>query len=337
MSSRLLAPAAAVALLFSLTSGPSAEPFEFAVLGDMPYGPDQVGSLSYIGGTLRERKVPFIVHYGDIKAGYESCHESLLAARKEVIYGMMQGKVFFVPGDNDWTDCDRPEAGRYDELERLETLRKTFFRDDRIPRGGNLMVVRDDDDFPEHARWQHKGTHFVALHIVGTSNGRDELDGTDEAKALDLVERREKATHRFMNLAFAEAIDANAEALVVVIHADPTDVAKHRVRGLSCSANPAHHCDSYADFIKLLKAQSGRFGRPVLLVHGDTNSFCLQEAKDKSGEGDFWRLNGPGDFTTADAAIVIVDPMSAPPFKVYGLLSGDRAADCSDRLRSAEK
>jgi hypothetical protein len=33
----------------------------------------------------------------------------------------------FTPGDNDWTDCDRPSNGTFSSLERLDHERKTFF------------------------------------------------------------------------------------------------------------------------------------------------------------------------------------------------------------------
>ena len=33
----------------------------------------------------------------------------------------------FTPGDNDWTDCDRPSNGGFSSLERLDYERKVFF------------------------------------------------------------------------------------------------------------------------------------------------------------------------------------------------------------------
>jgi hypothetical protein len=31
------------------------------------------------------------------------------------------------PGDNDWTDCDRPSNGGFNSLERLDHERQVFF------------------------------------------------------------------------------------------------------------------------------------------------------------------------------------------------------------------
>ena len=33
----------------------------------------------------------------------------------------------FTPGDNDWTDCDRPSNGGFNSLERLDHERQVFF------------------------------------------------------------------------------------------------------------------------------------------------------------------------------------------------------------------
>ena len=35
--------------------------------------------------------------------------------------------LLYTPGDNEWTDCHRPAAGRYNPLERLDAVRATFF------------------------------------------------------------------------------------------------------------------------------------------------------------------------------------------------------------------
>jgi hypothetical protein len=36
----------------------------------------------------------------------------------------------FVPGDNEWTDCERLSNGAYDPLERLGKLRRLFWEDE---------------------------------------------------------------------------------------------------------------------------------------------------------------------------------------------------------------
>lgn len=33
----------------------------------------------------------------------------------------------FTPGNNDWTDCDRPSIGGYSSLQRLDHDRQVFF------------------------------------------------------------------------------------------------------------------------------------------------------------------------------------------------------------------
>ena len=88
-----------VALVFGVGLGlffatpAAAEPVEFVVLGDMPYGADQVGGLNYIGKTIRRREFPFVIHYGDVKAGDGKCDDATLSARRDLIYGLVNPTV----------------------------------------------------------------------------------------------------------------------------------------------------------------------------------------------------------------------------------------------------
>ncbi len=67
-----------------LAAGSSlAEPVEFVVLGDMPYGEDQVGSVKFIGSKIRKQGFPFVIHYGDLKTGSSSCDDILSFDRQK--------------------------------------------------------------------------------------------------------------------------------------------------------------------------------------------------------------------------------------------------------------
>ena len=39
----------------------------------------------------------------------------------------LKAPAMFTPGDNDWTDCDRPANGGFNSLERLDHERALFF------------------------------------------------------------------------------------------------------------------------------------------------------------------------------------------------------------------
>ena len=157
----------AVVVLFLLFAGVSlAQPVEFVALGDMPYGKDQIGSLKYIGKKIRKAGFPFVIHYGDLKAGDSPCDDGLLSERRDLLASIVEGGLFYTPGDNDWTDCDRPKAGGYDELERLGKIRSLFFSQDLAFRP-EWQVARQGPDYPENAAWVFGNLQFVTLHIVG--------------------------------------------------------------------------------------------------------------------------------------------------------------------------
>lgn len=322
---QLLAPLAAAALLLAGVVSP-ARSTDFIVLGDMPYGRDQVGSLRYIGKKIRDGGYPFVVHYGDLKAGDESCSDALLTERRDVLYGLLEGRVFYTPGDNDWTDCDRAETGGFDELERLARLREMFFSEGSLPALPDGSVTRQSPDYPENLRWQFEGIRFLTLHIVGSDNGRVEIDHSDVDAALAAVDARDAANLAWLEAAFADAQDA--AALVAFMQADPDELEDRSQRATACGPQRPSDCNPYLTFLERLTELADEFDKPVLLVHGSTNRFCLDTGFGGWRARKLWRLNGPGDFVTVDAAVVHVDPTARRPFRVHGLLSGDTAPGC---------
>ena len=56
------------------------------------------------------------------------------------------------------------------------------------------------------------------------------------------------------------------------------------------------NCDAFALFRDQLRRLARRFGKPVLLVHGDTNPYCLDKSFGMPGAPGLWRLNASGDF-----------------------------------------
>ena len=332
--------ASIVALGCLLSSAPSLAETSFVVLGDMPYGRDQIHSLRFIGSKLQDPKFPFIIHYGDVKAGGKVgemtseqawCSDSVLAERKDVIYGLKPGAVFYTPGDNDWTDCDRPEAGGFDETQRLTKLREIFFAEPDLPSNDAWAIARQGPDYPENARWQHDGIQFVTLHVVGTDNGRREIMNSDVDKALAAVARRDQANLEWLKAAFDEANRTDAQAWIVVLHGDPFDITDRTHRSRACDAAEPVDCNPYLALLQRLTSLADAFDRPVLLVHGSTNQFCIDRGFGGWRAPKLWRLNGPGDFVTVDAAIVQVDPAASLPFGVHGLLSGDTVPSCHRR------
>ena len=147
--------------------------------------------------------------------------------------------------------------------------------------------------------------------------------------ALDRVDARDAANAQWLEATFARAARIGARAVIVATQADVTKKKKYS----PCSSDPTEkNCDAFADARAKLTELAAEFGEPVLLIHGDTNPYCL----DKTFGGDqapkLWRLNALGDFTEADATLVTVGgPGAWQAFTVNQLVTGGflgRDADC---------
>lgn len=317
----------------SVSAGAQAEQ-QYVFLGDMPYSDRQRTRLAEkVGPKILERRFPFVVHVGDIKAGGKPCVNAEFKKYRANINGLWQAgelrktvpPVFYTPGDNDWTDCDRkPKSSTSkSEIGQLKFLRKLFF--DKVPEN----VPRDwqyerQDDFPENAMWRHGGIQFVTLHMVGTNNGRQKIKkDKPKEKALKLVEARDRANAAWLSAAFTKAVDQAARAVIVATHADVTKEDKKS----PCTKTNPQACDGHANFRMQLVELAGAFKKPVLLVHGSTHPYCLDRSFGGDAAPQLWRLNtigdykNPGDDHKVDATVVTVAPIDADiPFRVSGLL-----------------
>lgn len=322
----------------------------FAVLGDMPYDTtEQVEKLEGIGSKLRELSLRLVIFYGDIKGGGESCDDELLESRRDLVLGLVPDRVIYTPGDNEWTDCDREAAGAHNELERLWKIRSLFFANPTTG-GQDWTPVRQYPNYPENALWSYGDLQFVTLHVVGTSNGRrkikpaasetaglsaeqaDALEDGLEQYAREMVNNRDKANLLWLGKAFEAASDA--EGLVVVMHADPLDLdEKDQKDGREdrvCGGDVFKNCNPYKQLMDRLFAETLTFQKPVLLVHGSTEEYCLDWSFAAPGEAEMlWRLNGPGDGPdNLDAAIVDFVKGARLPFQVSSLLTDRSVPKC---------
>jgi hypothetical protein len=298
----------------------------FVVLGDAPYDSGEEARLvGPITRRIAKEAVPFVAVFGDIKSGREACTDDLLERRRDQYAAVHpQGAVFYTPGDNDWTDCDRERFGdgARSELERLSFLRRTFFG--APPRRPDDSTYARQADFPENARWQEGGVVFVTLHIVGTNNGRQEILKDDLDTVLDAVEAREEAARTWLEA--AASLAAKAHALVVIIHGDPTQPAALA----PCTADNRQDCDPYSPFRTGLADHAASLDRPTLLIHGDTHPYCLDVGFGGERAPKLWRLNAWGDFQKpGDGTLVTVQPDDpAGPFVARTLLGGKLAEAC---------
>lgn len=243
--------------------------FAFGLIGDLPYSVNDEVRLSELLAELGQQPLDFVIHVGDIKRSLEPCSDSLFARRKAILANSPH-PLILLPGDNDWTDCHRLLAGSHDPQERLASLRRTLWSDAQ-PLGGSaasgrppLRLTRQTQQ-PENLRWQTRGVHFIALHVVGSNNGLDAYPGSGPEFA-----QREALNRQWLFEGVQAALREKADALVLAIHADP-EFDRRNKKG-------------FEGFLSWLQEVAGAFRRPILLLHGDGHRFRVDRPlRDASG------------------------------------------------------
>lgn len=339
---RAVAAAGLAALSAACATAPETPPakFSFPVIGDIPYSDqERVLLLETIVPAIKAGDYPFVVHIGDYKSGGAPCTAAEDEAQLALIESLAPAPVFYTPGDNEWTDCDRfadSETGEPEsELERLKRLRALFYSDD-IEAPAAMRAMRQPE-LPDHATWVYSGARFATVHIVGTGNGRRAIDGDDPALAAAEADKREAAALAWLSTTAARARAENASALVIAIHADMTDV-NEAVLGKPCkgaSAGREQSCDAFAALRAAVRDAARRFGGPTLLIHGDTAPFTLGQAFAGDEAANLWILNAAGDhgftdqgleYGVADATLVTINPGDPVPFEARGVATGAPAS-----------
>lgn len=320
----------------------SADAFSFIVVGDTPNGPEDEAMLAEAVPLIKASRTPFVIHLGDYKSGGASCTDDHDAAFATLIEDLKPIPVFYTPGDNEWTDCDRninEDTGRYySDLDRLERVRTLFFSEP--PGAPDAMQYRRQEAQVENATWTHDGVRFATVHVVGTNNGRNWVVGDSLLRAAEAVAARDAANLDWVEQVFRAARGENARAVIIAMQATPVQVWEPN-RDISCNspdvdpikADGNEVCDGFFDLRVRLRNEALDFGGPVLVVHGDTAPFTLNQ--DFLGEDapNLWRFNAAGDagigrtglpYGLRDVSFVTVDPSARAPFSAVALLSGKK-------------
>ncbi len=257
-----LGAAAAMALVSCSSDGgeppaPSTgDRFQFAVIGDYPYGADQVPKFDRLIEMVNEERPAFVLHLGDV--GAQACTDAALNTTLASLRRFTM-PVVYTPGDNEWTDCH--EAGA-DPLQRLRRLRETFFPSEQSLGGETLTVTRQSPEYPENARFDFGGVTFVSVHWVGSGNGTGRTPEADAEAAA-----RSTAGLAWVRAGFESARAADSKGIVVFFQADPNfDLYRLGIR------------NAHTELLRTFERESVAFRRPVLLAHGDTHIFRVDKA-----------------------------------------------------------
>jgi hypothetical protein len=235
--------------------------FQVALIGDLPYSPQEEQEFTHLVTDVNGSDVAFVVHDGDIKNGAAPCTDELFLSRR-ALFETFKKPFVLVPGDNEWTDCHR--AGD-NPLERLKKLRELFFTAETSLGPPTLMLERQSKtpkfaDYRENVRWQRGPVLFVGLHVVGSNNnlGRTlEMDREFQA--------RNQANLAWLKSSFALAREQKLSGVMLIIQANPWFERKPEKR------------TGFNDFLSALQAEVAQFGKPVVLVHGDSHQFQINK------------------------------------------------------------
>ena len=272
---RLGALFGAMALLILTAGAASADkPFTFVALGDMPYGkPAKVyPPFKALIGQINTLKPAFTVHVGDTKSGSTPCSDKMLLDQLDFM-NSFDAPLVYTPGDNEWTDCHRKKAGRFDPIERLAFLRKHYFSRGPQSLGKAPMKLERQSDlmkefagYPENARFVKEGVHFITAHVVGSNNNFEVRD----RRAIAEFFARDKANVAWLKAGFDRAIAAKAKALVLAIHADMFKPGFFRAKKEAFSG-----ASGFKRFGDALIKKAAAFKKPVLLIYGDTHVYDI--------------------------------------------------------------
>ena len=299
-------------LLFSASA--MAEPIRFVAFGDMPYcqpgAPDRCpaeeGRVARLMAQINAARPAFSIFVGDTKGGAETCtDEKVLRAFSWMT--LADHPLIYTPGDNEWVDCWQDRGGRFDPQERLALLRTRFFPDALSLGQRPMPLQRQAAPTVENARWSRDNVIFATIHIPGSNNGRPAEPGEEAmeslphgATALAESTARDVANRAWLAETFA-AVSPATRAIVLAVQAD-------MFYRQTCGHG---YGSGYRAFLADLAPLAARFGKPVLLINGDTHLF--RHSRPLASAPNLMRLMVPGN-RDVQAVVVTLDPEAAAPF-----------------------
>jgi hypothetical protein len=289
-----------------LAGAAHAETFSFVALGDTAYNlPRDAPVYDALIERINKARPAFSIHVGDTWGAMPCTEES----HKYVLgqFAKFDHPVVYTPGDNEWTDCRKPEIleayhryiagkatpqdmglllpartfdgafsnyGFADPVGGLKLIRRLYFGKPESQGRYPMPLSRQTDVTPavetaENTRWQKGGVVFATLSVPGSANG---FTLNDEAQAREAVARN-RANVDWIRSTFAEAKAKNAKAVVLALQAGlfvdgrGGDFTGKAIRG---GSDGPFYWIVYA-----IRDEAAKFGKPVLLINGDYHDLVI--------------------------------------------------------------
>ena len=270
----------------------SAQPITIAVFGDWPYSQFLLDNAPrLISSVNSDRNVSLVMHVGDIHSGHMPCTSAGILPpiassnpgwNQAVFheFQQFQAPMVYIPGDNEWTDCHKSKEGSSGApLKELASVRSLFFAKPGYTLGVHERRVWSqaqhfdpayptDAQFVENLMWEQSKVVFATFNMPGGSNNDTTPwtgDFADPAAQAQEAAERNGANARWLQAAFDRAQHSNARAVVIALQADMWDPEATAAGGAGL--------DQYTPFVQELADLSVRFGRPVLLLNGDSHVY----------------------------------------------------------------
>jgi hypothetical protein len=320
--------------------------YAIGLWGDLPYSAVQADpGVPNLIADMNASKLEFTVHDGDLKAGNGpsgnppsvNCTDDLYTTALGW-FNSLDGAAMFTPGDNDWTDCDRPSNGGFDSLGRLELERRLLFGtssslgtkpiEQEVQSGANepkclggTNASPHPTDCVENRRWNVKGVTFATVNVQGSCNNLCDTAPNPQEEAA-----RNAADIRWLDETFEQAQDEGSAAVMIIMQADPgfdqSDPTRAPLRNPRTLAETDANPDGFQSFLVALRDDTVAFEKPVVLVYGDSHYFRIDRPLlDASGRRleNFSRVETFGDnaangLNDVHWVKVLVDPSSRDVF-----------------------
>ena len=235
---------------------------------------------------MNTQELAFTVHDGDLKAGSNSPCNDALYTQSIAYFSALKAPAAFTPGDNDWTDCDRPSNGGFSSRERLEHERLLFFNTpfslgqhrmrQQVQTAPLCLGVNGLVPCVENRRWTVGGVTYATINIPGSCNNLCDT-APDGAEWF----ARNQADIAWMQETFDEAAARDSAAIMLISQANPgwdqSDSTRTSPRDPKTLAQTDGQPDGFQDFLIALRERVIAFRRPVAYVHGDTHYFRVDK------------------------------------------------------------
>ena len=264
----------------------SNDAFEFVALGDTAYIEDSYPAYDELIKKINQTNPAFTIHVGDT-LGFQLCTDDTYERIQEQ-FDRFSHPVIYTPGDNEWTDCRDQEEfekngweeevqGAY-RLDRLELIRSQFFNTPESLGQNAIQLTRQSDitdhkQMVENSYWYYNDVLFATIHIVGSADGHSPYSVSEAAESI----KRRKANWEWIPKLGEIAQSRTTKAIVLAWHAS---IFERRATGWSESdfsgtVIKGQISGPYLGPALAVSELSKKFGKPILIVHGDDHRFIV--------------------------------------------------------------